>query len=73
MPRIRILQSIAGPDFSWAAGEVVDVDAAAAKAWADGERAELVDDGKDQGGAEKAAARSRGGGRAKRAETRTEQ
>lgn len=72
MTRIRILQSIAGLDFSWVAGEVVEVDDAAAKAWADGERAELVDDGKENAGAEKAAARSRGGGRAKRAETRTE-
>lgn len=67
MPRIRILQSIAGLDFSWAAGEIVEVDATAAAAWADGERAELV-----EGGAEKAASRSRGGGRGRRAETRTE-
>ncbi|WP_425832573.1 hypothetical protein [Streptomyces fractus] len=72
MPRIRILQSIAGLDFSWVAGDVVEVDDAAAEAWADGSRAELVDAGKEHGGAEKAAARSRGGGRAKRAETRSE-
>jgi hypothetical protein len=70
MPRIRILQSIAGSDFSWAPGDVVEVDGAAAAAWADGERAELVDE-KVQGGAEKAAARSRGGGRSRGAETRT--
>ncbi|MEV8354626.1 hypothetical protein ACFVTT_38650 [Streptomyces niveus] len=70
MPRIRILQSIAGADFSWAPGEVVDVSASAAEAWADGERAELVDD-KGQDGSEKAAARSRGGGRGRRTETRT--
>jgi hypothetical protein len=72
MARIRILQSIAGLDFSWVPGEVVEVDDAAAEGWADGERAELVDDGKSHGSAEKAAARSRGGGRAKRPETRTE-
>lgn len=69
MPRIRILQSIAGSDFSWSPGEVVEVDGTAAAAWADGERAELVDE-KVQGGAEKAAARSRGGGRSRTAETR---
>ncbi|MFF9129124.1 hypothetical protein [Streptomyces sp. NPDC014806] len=72
MPRIRILQPVAGVDFSWAPGDEVDVDEAAAAAWADGERAELADDGKPEAGAEKAAARSRGGGRARRAETRTE-
>ncbi|MFE0875355.1 hypothetical protein ACFW4X_10805 [Streptomyces smyrnaeus] len=72
MPRIRILQSIAGTDFSWAPGEVVEVSKEGAAAWADGERAELVSDGKETAGAEKAAARSRGGGRSRRAETRTE-
>ncbi|WP_069885273.1 hypothetical protein [Streptomyces luteocolor] len=73
MPRIRILQSVAGLDFSWAPGDVVEVDAAVAEAWADGERAELADDdGKENAGAEKAAARSRGGGRSRRAETRAE-
>ena len=69
MPRIRILQSIAGSDFSWAPGDVVEVDGAAATAWADGERAELIEE-KAHGGAEKAAARSRGGGRSRTAETR---
>lgn len=69
MPRIRILQSVSGADFSWAPGEEVDVDAATAQAWADGERAELVQD-TAHAGAEKAAARSRGGGRARRTETR---
>lgn len=44
MPRIRMIQSAAGHDFSWAAGEVVDVTAEQAAAWADGERAELVRD-----------------------------
>ncbi|MFJ8555307.1 hypothetical protein [Streptomyces sp. NPDC093676] len=72
MPRIRILQAVGGLDFSWAPGEEVDVDADTAKAWADGERAELVDDGKKTAGAEKAATRSRGGGRGRRAETRDE-
>lgn len=72
MPRIRILQPVAGLDFSWAPGDEVDVDEAAAAAWADGERAELVDNGKPAAGAEKAAARSRGGGRTRPAETRTE-
>lgn len=66
MPRIRILQSVAGLDFSWSPGDEVDVDAATARAWADGERAELVVDDKT----EKAASRSRGGGRASRTETR---
>ncbi|MFJ8791401.1 hypothetical protein [Streptomyces sp. NPDC102462] len=70
MPRIRVLQSVGGLDFSWKAGQVVEVDAATAAAWADGERAVLVDEPKPQAGAEKAAARSRGGGRGKRAETR---
>lgn len=72
MPSIRVLQSIGGLDFSWSPGDIVEVDEAAAKVWADGVRAELVDDGKPAGRAEKAAARSRGGGRGRRAETRTE-
>lgn len=69
MPRIRILQSVAGLDFSWTPGELVDVDAATAKVWADGVRAELAE-APDQAGAEKAAPRSRGRGRARRTETR---
>ncbi|MGW4388207.1 hypothetical protein [Streptomyces sp. NPDC004685] len=44
MARIRILQSIAGLDFSWVAGDVVEVDDEAAEGWADGERAELAPD-----------------------------
>ena len=67
MPRIRILQSIAGTDFSWAPGDVVDVDGAAASAWADGERAELVT---EDAVPEKATPRSRGGGRGAKPETR---
>lgn len=44
MPRIRILQSVAGPDFAWAPGETIDVSAEQAGKWADGVRAELVRD-----------------------------
>jgi hypothetical protein len=43
MPRIRVLTAVAG-DPSWSAGEVVEVDDATATLWADGERAELVDE-----------------------------
>lgn len=64
MPRIRILQAVGGVDFSWAPGDEVVLDDNAAAAWADGVRAEAVED------TEKAAARSRGGGRARKAETR---
>lgn len=69
MPRIRILQSVAGLDFSWMPGELVDVDAPTAAMWADGVRAELAED-TEPAGTEKAASRSRGGGRARRTETR---
>lgn len=44
MARIRILQAISGLDFSWAPGELVDVPDDEAAVWADGDRAELVDD-----------------------------
>lgn len=44
MARIRILQAIAGSGFSWAPGDLVDVDEDEAAAWADGERAVLADD-----------------------------
>ncbi|WP_338699194.1 hypothetical protein V2W30_22655 [Streptomyces sp. Q6] len=44
MARIRILQSIAGLDFSWVVGDVVEVDDEAAAGWADGERAEAAPD-----------------------------
>ncbi|MEU1478888.1 hypothetical protein [Streptomyces sp. NPDC005760] len=48
MPRrIRVLEAIAGADFSWAPGDVVEVSDEAAEAWADGHRAELVDDAQD--------------------------
>jgi hypothetical protein len=42
MPRIHILQAIAGPDFSWNADSVVDVSGEEASKWCDGIRAELV-------------------------------
>ncbi|WP_320784194.1 hypothetical protein [Streptomyces sp. CRN 30] len=45
MPRIRVLEAIAGADFAWSPGDVVDVDDDAAAVWADGYRAVLVDDG----------------------------
>ncbi|MFE5675105.1 hypothetical protein ACFQ7B_07555 [Streptomyces erythrochromogenes] len=85
MARIRILQGIAGLDFSWAPGDVVELGADAAAVWADGYRAEYVgpsapaedddqgdEQAEDQGAAvaEKAAARSRGGGRGRRTTTR---
>ncbi|MGW1039331.1 hypothetical protein [Streptomyces sp. NPDC002547] len=44
MATIRILQGISGADFSWAPGDLVDLDEDQAAVWADGERAELVDD-----------------------------
>ncbi|MFC8361135.1 hypothetical protein ACFUIY_14830 [Streptomyces griseorubiginosus] len=45
--RIRVLEAIAGADFSWAPGDVVEVSDEAAEAWADGHRAELVDEDQD--------------------------
>ncbi len=43
MPRVRFLQSVAGDDVGDRhAGDEVDLPAAAAQAWVDGERAELV-------------------------------
>ncbi len=39
MARIRILQSVAGGDFSWAPGELVELPDDEAAKWADGERA----------------------------------
>ena len=64
MARIRVLQPVGGVDFSWAPGDVVDLDDEAAAAWADGVRAEAVEE------SETTAARSRRGGRAPKAETR---
>ncbi|NUP19872.1 MAG: hypothetical protein HOZ81_28090 [Streptomyces sp.] len=44
MARVRILQAVSGLDFSWAPGELVDLDDEQAATWADGVRAELVDE-----------------------------
>ncbi|MEV1063380.1 hypothetical protein [Streptomyces sp. NPDC050263] len=50
MPHIRVLEAIAGADFSWAPGDVVEVSEEEAASWADGHRAVLADDGQEQGG-----------------------
>jgi hypothetical protein len=42
MPHIRVLEAIAGADFSWAPGDVIEVSDDEAAAWADGHRAELA-------------------------------
>lgn len=42
MARIKVLQAISGLEFSWAAGDVVDLPGDEATKWADGYRAELV-------------------------------
>lgn len=42
MPKVRILQSVSGVDFSWQPDEVVEMSAEDAGKWADGYRAELV-------------------------------
>jgi hypothetical protein len=42
VPRVRILQAVAGEAFSWAAGDEVDMSAEDAAKWADGNRGELV-------------------------------
>lgn len=44
MATIRVLQAVSGLDFSWAPGELVDLDDEQAATWADGLRAELVDE-----------------------------
>lgn len=43
MRRIRVIEAIAGADFSWAPGDVVEVSEEEAASWADGHRAELAD------------------------------
>ncbi|WP_228915914.1 hypothetical protein [Streptomyces sp. DH20] len=43
MATIRVLQAIGGLDFSWAPGDLVDLPDDEAAKWADGHRAELVD------------------------------
>lgn len=42
MARIRMLTSVAGADFAWDAGQVVDLPGAEAATWADGVRAVMV-------------------------------
>lgn len=42
MARIRILQGVAGDNFSWAPGDEVELDGDEAAKWADGYRAEYV-------------------------------
>lgn len=64
MARIRVLQPVGGVDFSWAPGDVVELDDESAAMWADGIRAEAVEE------SETTASRSRRGGRAPKAETR---
>jgi hypothetical protein len=44
MATIRVLQAIGGLDFSWAPGDLVELPDDEAAKWADGYRAELVDD-----------------------------
>ncbi|MFE2555972.1 hypothetical protein ACFXGT_08040 [Streptomyces sp. NPDC059352] len=44
MPHIRVLEAVAGADFSWAPGDVVEVSEEAAAVWADGHRAVFADD-----------------------------
>ncbi|WP_155054585.1 hypothetical protein [Streptomyces blattellae] len=50
MARIKVLEAIAGDNFSWSPGDVVALPDAEAAAWADGHRAVLADDeGQDPG------------------------
>lgn len=44
MPRIRILEAVAGLDFSWQPGDVVDLVEEEASKWADGHRAVWADE-----------------------------
>lgn len=57
MPRIRVLEAIAGLDFSWTPGDVVELPEEQAAAWADGHRAVLADDGQEQDDAPQPSAR----------------
>jgi hypothetical protein len=45
MPRICVREAIAGADFSWVPGDVVDLPEEEAARWADGHRAVLLEDG----------------------------
>jgi predicted DNA-binding protein (UPF0251 family) len=49
MARIKVLEAIAGADFSWAPGDVVEVSDEEAASWADGHRAVLADGGQEHG------------------------
>lgn len=42
MAKVRVLQSVSGLDFSWSPGEIVELSASDAAAWADGVRCELM-------------------------------
>ncbi|MGW1246923.1 hypothetical protein [Streptomyces sp. NPDC002535] len=44
MPHIKVLEAVAGADFSWAPGDIVEVSEEAAAVWADGHRAVLADE-----------------------------
>lgn len=44
MPLVRMIQAVAGPDFSWTPGEIVEMSGPDAEVWADGVRSELVRD-----------------------------
>lgn len=44
MTRIKVLEAIAGSDFSWSPGDLVDLPDKEAAVWADGHRAVLADD-----------------------------
>ncbi|MGW3410247.1 hypothetical protein [Streptomyces sp. NPDC000888] len=50
MTRIRVLEAIAGADFSWAPGDVVEVSEEEAVSWADGHRAVLAEEDQEPGG-----------------------
>ncbi|WP_392967176.1 hypothetical protein [Streptomyces sp. LN245] len=43
MTRIRVLEAIAGDDFAWTPGDLIDLPDDQAAVWADGHRAELAD------------------------------
>lgn len=73
MPRIRVIQAVAGPDFSWNPGDEIDLPGEEASKWADGIRAELVRgqsvEVPESGPTEKASART--GSRARTAKSPT--
>ncbi|MEU0797168.1 hypothetical protein ABZ342_44500 [Amycolatopsis sp. NPDC005961] len=46
MPTVRILQSVAGLNFSWVAGDEIEMTDEKAAAWNDGVRGELVETGR---------------------------